>query len=195
MENKANFNLTLSFIEAGELAHAGVSEEYRNPLLTWIKLVFADDKPNANKQGICQSEFTNLIKSMSYMPIKANYSGELEGHSNASIIGVIQKGQQEGNRITAVGALYNDENPDVVEFFRNETAAGRAIDFSWEIRYKDADVKDGVEWLTGTTAKAITAVKNPAYEGRTGLVSISDINLFDLVREEMNKRLIPVEVA
>src|SRR3990172_5556500 len=156
------------------LALAGVSEDYKNPLLTWIKLVFADDKPNANKQGIKQDEFKNLMSSMKFMPVKADYKSEeagLGGHDGAVQIGVIAAGQQEGNTIVAVGALYNDEHTDVVDFFKKETSEGRPIDFSWEIRYKDSTVESEVEWLTGTTTKAITAVANPAYEGRAPLVS------------------------
>ena len=94
-------------------------------------------------------------------------------------IGVIAKGQQEGNKIVSIGALYNDEFPDVVEFFKKETSEGNQVNFSWEIRYKNSQVEDEIEWLTNTTTKAITAVKSPAYHGRTPLVSISS---FDLVK-------------
>ena len=186
----ATFTATLTFID--NLAEAGIADEYVNPLLSWVKLVFADDKPNANKQGIKQDEFSNLIKSMTFMPIKAKYSSEeagLEGHTGAIQIGVISAGQQEGNKIVAVGALYNDEFPDVVDFFKQEMTDGKAVDFSWEIRYKDSDVdEDEIEWLTGTTTKAITAVQNPAYEGRTPLVSISSFDFVKAIDEELKKR-------
>lgn len=183
------FNATLVFID--NLAEAGIPEGYTNPLLSWIKLIFADDQPNANKQGIKQEEFSNLIKSMSYMPIKAAYNSEevgVEGHDNAIQIGVITAGQQEGNKIVAIGALYTDEFSDVVEFFKNEMSEGRSVDFSWEIRYKDSEEIDGIEWLTGTTTKAITAVKTPAYEGRTPLVSISSFDFFKAIDDELKLR-------
>ena len=45
---KATFNATLAFID--NLAEAGISDEYKNPLLTWVKLIFTDDQPNANNQ-------------------------------------------------------------------------------------------------------------------------------------------------
>ena len=173
------------------LAEAGVPDEYKNPLLTWIKLVFADDQPNANSQGIKQGEFPNLIKSMSYMPIKANYNSEeadVQGHIGAVQIGVLKEGQQEGNKVVAVGALYDDEFSDVVEFFKKETTEGRAVNFSWEIRYKDSLVEDDVEWLVGTTTKAITAVKSPAYEGRTPLVSISSFDYVKAIDDELRRR-------
>lgn len=186
---EAKFNAKLSFID--NLAEAGIPDEYKNPLLTWIKLIFADDQPNANKQGIKQEEFPNLIKSMSYMPIKADYDAEesgVRGHDGALQIGVLKVGQQEGNKIVAVGALYNDEYPDVVDFFKKETSEGRSVDFSWEIRYKDSSVEDEVEWLVGTTTKAITAVKSPAYDGRTPLVSISDFDIMNAIDEELKRR-------
>jgi len=190
---EAKFNTTLMFVD--NLAEAGVPDEYKNPLLTWIKLVFADDQPNANNQGIKQSEFPNLIKSMSYMPIKANYNPEevnVQGHDDAIQIGVLREGQQEGNKVVAIGALYNDEFPDVVSFFKTETSEGRAVNFSWEIRYKDSEMENDVEWLVGTTTKAITAVKFPAYDGRTPLVSISSFALMEAIDEELKKRKIGV---
>jgi hypothetical protein len=189
MEKRADFTINLDFMEEKDLALAGV-EGYKNPLLTWVKFVFTDDKPNANKQGIGQDEFANLIKSMAYMPIKANFNSDsgVEGHSDATIIGVIKQGQHEANKILAIGALFNDEHPNIIEFFKKELAEGRSVDFSWEIRYKDSESKDGVEWLKGTTTKAVTTVKNPAYEGRTPLMSISAIDLIKQIDDELQKR-------
>ena len=89
----------------------------------------------------------------------------------------------------AVGALYNDEFPDIVDFFKKEMSDGNAVDFSWEIRYKDSETDDDdIEWLTGTTTKAITAVQNPAYEGRTPLVSISSFDFVKAIDDELRKR-------
>jgi hypothetical protein len=192
---EAIFSASLSFI--GNLAEAGLPEEYKNPLLTWVKFIFTDDKPNANNQGISQDEFPNLIKSMAFMPIKANFDSEfgVEGHSSAQVVGVIKAGQQQANTIMAIGALYSDEYPDLVDFFKKELSDGGAVNFSWEIRYRDSEEKDGVEWLKGTTTKAVTAVQHPAYEGRTPLVSISDINdLLRVIDEELVERKVPVEV-
>lgn len=188
---ETTFNISLSFIEdEKELAQAGIPEEYKNPLLTWVKFIFTDDQPNANKQGISQDEFPNLIKSMAYMPIKANFDSEfgLEGHSDARIIGVIKAGQQQGNKVVTIGALYHDEHPEVVDFFKKEMSDGNNVDFSWEIRYKDSEDKDGVEWLKNITTKAVTAVQHPAYEGRTPLVSISAKDLIEIIDEELKER-------
>lgn len=194
MEKKVtNFIVTAELLsELDGLAFAG--EEYKNPLLTWCKLLFADNKPNANGQGIKSDEFSNLIRSMSYMPIKANYQADagLEGHDDAFQIGVIKAGQQQADKIFAIGALYNDEHPEVIQFFKDEFTNGGRVDFSWEIRYKDSEYDNDIEWLTGVTTKAITAVKNPAYEGRTPLLSISEINLLTAINEELSSRGVEV---
>jgi hypothetical protein len=184
MDNEAKFTLSLAFDSVAQ-----ASEDYKNPLLTWVTLVFSDDKPNVNKQGVSQTEFPNLIRSMAHMPIKASFNGEdLAGHFGSDIIGTIKEGKQDGDKLVAMGALFNDEFPEVVDFFKKEVAEGRGVNFSWEIRYKDASVDDtGVEWLSGTTTKAVTAVKNPAYKGRTPLMSISE-DFLTQVKEEIKKR-------
>ena len=108
--------------------------------------------------------------------------------NNATQIGVIKEGQQQGNKIVAIGALYNDEFPDVVDFFKSEMSEGKTVNFSWEIRYKNSNIENDTEWLSGTTTKAITAVKSPAYEGRTPLVSISSFDLVKALDDELKKR-------
>jgi len=189
-DKETKFTLSLDLIEDSELAQAGIPDEYKNPLLTWVRFIFTDDLPNANNQGISQDEFLNLIKSMSYMPIKADFDSEfgLEGHSEAHIIGVIKGGQQQANKVVTIGAIYHDEFPDIVDFFKREMAEGGTVDFSWEIRYKDSEEKDGVEWLKDVTTKAVTAVQHPAYQGRTPLVSISAKDLVQLIDEELKDR-------
>jgi len=189
-DKETKFTLSLNLIEDGDLALAGIPDEYKNPLLTWVRFVFTDDQPNANKQGISQDEFPNLIKSMAYMPIKADFDSEfgLEGHSEARIIGVIKGGQQQANQVVTIGAIYHDEFPDIVDFFKKELAEGGRVDFSWEIRYKDSEEKDNVEWLKEVTTKAVTAVQHPAYDGRTPLVSISAKDLMQLIDEELRER-------
>lgn len=190
MDKNATFNINMQFLD--KVSAAEVGEDSNNPLLSWVKLVFADDKPNANKQGIKQDEFDNLAKSMVHMPIKAKYNEEsgLEGHRDANIIGVIKSGVQEDNKLIAVGALYKDEVPDIINYFKEEVENGGQVDFSWEIRYTDSELDDdGVEWLQGTITKAITAVSNPAYGGRTPLLSISSANqLIKLIDAELVAR-------
>ena len=187
---ETKFVVSLEFLDDAGLAQAGIPTEYNNPLLSWCRFIFTDDQPNKNMQGVSQDEFPNLIESMSYMPIKANFDSEfgLEGHSDALIIGVIKGGQQEGNTIVGVGALYDDEHPDVVDFFKKELAEGGSVEFSWEIRYRDSEEVDGIEWLKEITTKAITAVTHPAYDGRTPLVSISSKDLIAMIDTELKGR-------
>jgi hypothetical protein len=190
-ETAAVFSLNLSFIDGSDLASAGVPEDYKNPLLTFVQLVFTDDKPNANKQGIKQAEFGNLTKSMTYMPIKAKFDPEegVAGHADASIVGVIKTGHHEGDKVVAIGALYRDEYPELIDYFKKQVADGNKVDFSWEVRYKDSEIDgEGVEWLKGTTTKAITAVRNPAYQGRTPLVAISAIDFVNQINQEITRR-------
>lgn len=185
MEKTTNFVVSLEFFEAT------AEDVYKNPLLSYVKLIFADDKPNSNNQGISQKEFPNLIKSMVYMPIKAKYETEagLGGHDDAQQIGIMTAGQQEGNKIVAVGALYNDEFPEVIEYFKTEVANGRPIFFSWELRYRDSEVIDSIEWLKDVTTKAVTAVKSPAYVDRTPLLSLSSKDeLINMIEKELLSR-------
>lgn len=195
MEKETRFIVRAELLSETDLALAG--EEYKNPLLTGIKILFTDDAPNANGQAIGKDEFPNLLKSMSLMPIKANYTAEsgLEGHDNAMQIGVMKSGQQQANKVIALGVLYNDENTEVVDFFKEEFTKGSHVDFSWEIRYKDSEFDaNNNEWLKDVTTKAITAVKNPAYQGRTPLLSISQEDLINAIDEELKVRGELVEV-
>jgi len=187
MDKEAKFNLSLNFLDKAAAAELG--DEYTNPLLSPVELVFTDDQPNANSQGISQDEFDNLLRSMKFMPIKANFDSEagLGGHADATIIGLIKNGVRDGNKLVAQGALYKDEYPNIIDYFKSEVNEGRAIDFSWEIRYREAEVADDVEWLKDTTTKAITAVQDPAYEGRTSLLTISSTWLKCLPTKELKE--------
>jgi len=190
MEKTATFNFACGLMKEDELALAGI-EDYKNPLLTWVKLVFTDDQSNKNDQGIKQEEFTNLIKSMTWMPIKASYNAEsgLGGHDEAVQIGVIKTGEQLDNKIVTIGALYNDENIEIVDFIKNQFTEDSQVNFSWEVRYKTSDTDEaGTEWLKEVTTKAITAVEHPAYDGRTPLLSISSIDFLKAVEEELIAR-------
>lgn len=185
MEKTTTFKISAELIDGIAFAEDG---DYKNPLLTFVQLVFTDDKPNKNNQGVPQSEFDNLIRSMAYMPIKAEFDEKqgFGGHDDAIQVGVIKGGQQQGNKVVAVGALYNDEFPDVVEFFKNEFASKKPVEFSWELRYTYSDTDKDIEWLRGLTTKAITAVSNPAYDGRTQLISLS--SLIESIDKELEVR-------
>jgi len=188
MDKSASFEVSVEFLDKVSLAEVG--EDYNNPLLSFVQLVFTDDKPNLNNQGVKQAEFDNLLTSMQYMPIKVNFDPiiKVQGHSNADVVGVIKSGKKDGDKLVAFGALFKEEFPDVIDYFKQTVSDGGQIDFSWEIMYKDAEVVDGVEWLKGTTTKAITAVANPAYGGRTPLLSISSTELLEAINKELEER-------
>jgi hypothetical protein len=175
----------VDFLDNKALAQAGVDLER----LTWIRFVFTDDRPNYNKQGIKQNEFPSIIENIGLMPIKANYNPDLGlgGHDGARVVGFMSKAQQEANAIVGIGALFNDEFPNVVNFFKKELAAGVGISFSWELKYSDSsfDDKDN-EWLTGIIPQALTAVANPAYGDRTPLERfIGELDIDDNLKHDI----------
>ena len=119
MDNYAIFSLNLEFLDA--------QAEYHSPLVTPIRLVFTDDQPNTNGMGIKQEEFPQLLKSMKHMPIKANFStefGALGGHDKSIPIGLIKKGEQQGNKVIAEGAIWKEECPELIDYFKQSYAVG-----------------------------------------------------------------------
>jgi len=180
----ATFNVKVELLNELDKAVAA----YKNPLLTGVRLIFTDDQPNANKQGIKKSEFSHLVESMTNMPIKAHYDENgLGGHDDTIGIGVITNGEIRDNTLVATGALWSDEFPDLIEHFKTKIAEGTPPEFSWEVRYRDSEIDDnGTEWLTDVTTKAITAVRFPAYEGRTPMIAIS--SLVQAISEELESR-------
>jgi hypothetical protein len=150
---------------------AMAEESNKNPNLTWIRFVFTDDQPNGNSQAVSQIEYPNIISTISHIPIKANYTPGigLGGHDDTDIVGFVHKGQQESNKILGTGAIWNSEYPELIEYFKKELAEGRGINFSWELQYSNSEKINGIEYLKGVIPTAMTAVKYPAYEGRTQL--------------------------
>lgn len=156
------------------------SADYKHPLLTVIRFVFADDKPNANGQGIKYEDFEDIKLSAVDMPIKMKYMGSygIGGHTGAVSIGHIRGMSEETledgtNRLIAEGVLYAQEFPDEVEFIRDQYASGMPPGISWEVSYKD-EVKEGpVSWLKGIITRAATFVRNPAYGARTALLALA----------------------
>ena len=69
-----------------------------NPYVTWAKFILTDDEPNGNNVRIPKEEFSNLINSGIYMPIKMTL-GEIEGHEASIPIGVITHLKEVKNSI------------------------------------------------------------------------------------------------
>lgn len=167
--------------------------DFTNPFLTVIKFIFADDKPNANKQAIPYEEFGALAQSAIGMPIKIRFLGKGIGNHTGSIpIGHIRdmtEATDDGtHQLVAEGVLYNDEYPDVVDFLKEAFASGDAPGLSWELTYSDSIIEKGITWLKGVIARAATFVKNPAYGTRTALLALaSDKTLSD---EDIEKEVV-----
>lgn len=171
-------------------------ENFAHPLLTVAKFILADDKGNSNNQGIEVEDFDDVIKSAVDTPIKMRYIGSkgVGGHFGSIPIGHIKRVEKETasdgrNLLVAWAVLYKDEFPDEVQFLVDAFASGEAPGISYEIKYKDSVVKNGVQWLKQLITKAATIVKSPAYGNRTALLALAsnrEISDEDFTREVLN---------
>jgi len=151
-----------------------------NPTITWAKFILTDNLPNINKQRIPLSEFTNLIKTGIFMPIKKAWYTISSTHDEVYPLGVItnlkhEKDETSGaERITGIAGLWSRERPQDIDELKEMAANGEQIDLSWEILYEEAKVaEDGIHDLYGTALKATTIVSNPAYAGRTRIMALA----------------------
>lgn len=149
------------------------AEAESHPLLTWMEFVFADNKPNGNMQGIPTESFPSILSTGQYMPIKMD-EGKIGGHTSSKPLGVIRELSQAQDTISGVAAIWHKERPSDVALLRESYANGEPLDISFELIYSEFEVDDnGVEWLLDPTVRAATIVSNPAYEGRTPVLSIA----------------------
>lgn len=160
--------LNTPFSFESEAVASDVAEETR---AAWIKFVFTDDQPNGNKQGVPKTEFDNLVKTGRMKPVK----GLAGDHRGAVPIGAIAQLEAIDNQVLGIASIWETEFPDEVARLRQAHAAGQSSQLSWEILYQDSTKDDnGVEWLSGCVAKAVTLVDNPAYQGRTPILAIAE---------------------
>lgn len=165
MDKSTKFNLPLEFIQAAE-AEVG-------SLVTWMSFVFVDSEPNDNNQGIPQQAFASLIATGSLMPIKME-EGRIGGHPHSIPLGVIKQLEAKDNQIIGRAALWNEERPADIALLRENHSEGMPLDISFEVKFTTADVDNhGVEWLLDPIVKGATIVQNPAYVGRTPILSIA----------------------
>jgi len=159
---------------SGEYAEAAITS---NPNITWIKFVFTDDQPNGNKQRIAQSEFANIIKSGVHMPIKMQIGNPDGEHLGSVPIGTITNltHPKGTNKIVGLAALWEREREEDVALLKEKYSQGEPLNLSWELFYAESEeVDNGVVDLKGTTVCAITFVGNPAYQGRTNVLSMAE---------------------
>lgn len=193
-QNKLIFNtIDLNMIELiqdeQEYTDEAFSSISLNPLVSWIKFILTDDQPNANKQRVPLEEFSNLIKTGIFMPIKMA-SGEIkDGHENSLPLGVITHLKEDGNQIRGIAALWNRERPEDIDLIKNLFKDGKKPQLSWEIAYSAIEELDGIQILKDTALKAATFVGMPAYAGRTPVIAVANKqeNQEDTALEEIEK--------
>lgn len=170
----AVFNTTIA--EIFEVENEG---DFKHPLLTIAKFVFADDKGNSNNQGIKADDFDEVIKTAIHMPVKMRYLGaSAGGHQSSVPIGHIIKMDKEtladsSNRLVASAVLYSEEFHDEVMFLKEAFNKGEAPGISYEIMYADSVEENGIQWLKKMITKAATFVRSPAYGNRTALLALA----------------------
>lgn len=185
-----------------QTAIAQVLDISSNPLLTRIKFVFADDKPNNNNQAIAADEFEALAANALGMPIKINFIEDFFGddasnHAGSYPIGHISDMEQDEladgtKRLIGYANIWNEEFPKEVEWLKKRFAEGNPPGLSWELKYQNGVVEDGIEWLKGVIAAAATFVKFPAYGARTSLLALASIQEPENNSEEVSKVLLAI---
>lgn len=164
---------------------AEFSEQYAeaaiasNPDIMWMKFIFTDDQPNANKQRVPKEEFSNIVKSGVYMPVKMEGDNPDGNHPLSTPVGTITNlmHPKDSNKVVGLAALWKRERPEGLSAIENKFKDGEIPTLSWELFYQESSLdENGVEDLKGTNVRGITFVRNPAYEGRTNALSVSQAN-------------------
>lgn len=174
------------------------TSDFKHPLLTVVKFIFADDRPNNNNQGIAYSDFEDIKKSAIDMPIKMKFLGEAGagGHAGSVTIGHIRAMHEvliEDNihQLVGEGVLYSGEFPNEVKYLNDSYAEGKAPGTSWEVSYNDVEKDGPISWLKGVITRAATFVRNPAYGTRTALLALAS-NTNDMTDAELSTKLLEI---
>lgn len=170
MEKKKRINLVSS---AQFIAHA----EDSNPNLGWLEFILTDDEPNKNAQGIKQEEFSSLIKTGILMPMKMAIGTAESGHEDAAPLGTISALKIDGNKVSGRAAIWKSDRENDYNLLTTRSAAGKPIDISWEIVYYESVFdENNVEWLKAPILLGAAIVGEPAYSGRTPVISVASGN-------------------
>lgn len=139
-----------------------------NPSYVWTKFILTDDKPNKNKQRIPKEEFSNIIKTGIFAPVKMKLGEINDDHDDAVPLGVITALKEHDNKIEGIAALWLKEREEDVLTIKDMVNKGNYPQLSWEIMYDEASSEeDGIQALKNTILRAVTLVGMPAYAGRT----------------------------
>ena len=177
-----------------KLALAAIS---LNPAVTWLKFVLTDDKPNANHRRVPKEEFSNLINTGIFMPIKME-DGNLRGnHADSKPIGVITHLKEVGDKIIGLAALWLLERTKDVEQIKKAYSDKEPIQLSWEILYDTVrDIAESEDKdLCGTALRGVTIVGVPAYEGRTPVIEVASIKEDTLEIAELETKVSELEAS
>lgn len=146
-----------------------------NPAQKHIKFIFTDYLPNANKQGVPVEEAENVLKTGLYMPVKVNFQNGPKGHARAIPIGPIIGMINEDSKIVGEAVVWSTEFPDIAEYLDIASASEGGVQFSWELAHSNSTTDDnGITWLRNIVVMGITMVNDPAYKGRTPLISVAE---------------------
>lgn len=161
---KATFNATVR-------AYASLT----NPLQTQLDIVLTDFQPNGNNQCIPIEEANNLVESALNQPLKMNFvNGKEAGHDQSYCVGTLKHVYLDGDVIRAKAVLWKTEFHEEDQYLKQASAEGKTLQTSWEIFYKQSEEKDGIQYLRDTAFGATVIVENPAYGGRTPILSIAE---------------------
>jgi hypothetical protein len=147
-----------------------------NKTIKWIKFILTDANVNANKQRIPKNEFTNLIRTGLYMPIKMAQGYIREDHEFSVPIGTITNLIEREDRVEGIAALWGKEYPEEVKLLQEMSASDKKPQISWEIIYTDSKKEDEIEVFENVQLAAATIVGMPAYQGRTPILVVASKN-------------------
>src|SRR3990167_659905 len=152
----------------------------------WVKFIFTDDGPNANKQAVPKDEFASIVKTGKFKPFKKMTGGIIGiNHDGAVPIGTIVGLEEIENRIEAIAAVWEKEYPDDATQLREAKANDQPLHVSWELLYGREEVDQaGVSWLRDIITRAATVVSMPAYEGRTPILAVAAKSISTTQKDE-----------
>lgn len=152
-----------------------------NDRFLWVRFVLTDDKPNKNHERIPKEEFENVVRTALYAPIKASYLEDVDdfgGHKDAIPVGVITHLKVENDKVIGIGAIWKEEYPRVAEAVKLKVKSGDMVNLSWEAYAAEEEDQEyeGAVSLRDVIVTAVAIVGNPAYDGRTPVEKVAEMD-------------------
>lgn len=160
----------------GRLLEVAEATEIANSTLMKLRFIFTDFKPNRNKVVVPPAEAENIMASAIFMPIKIDFNDGPEGHPNSLPIGLITSIEQLEDQLVGNALMWREEFPHVAQWI-DENKDNETVQFSWEL-WTDPEASEelddsGNRILRGIEVKSTVIVDNPAYAGRTRLLTVA----------------------